>query len=107
LGKEKVINKNNARDFGRSCRPYMQGNVKRYGKARKQLYWPVIRSVSIKYKFPLLKSGLVLMDVPGVADTNNARNKITKDAMRDCDCICIAAPVSRAIHNKNAQGMQA
>jgi hypothetical protein len=103
LGGEKVITSKNTTTFGRSCAPFLQARVNS-NRSKKAVYWPLVRSASIKYNSQLLKSGIVLMDVPGVADTNAVRNEIAKNAMRDCDCICIATRGTRAIDDKTAQG---
>jgi hypothetical protein len=59
--------------------------------------WPLIRQVNVRCSSAALSSGAVLVDLPGVADANAARNSIAKDYMKKCDCIWIVASVHRAV----------
>ncbi|QRW06436.1 GTPase SLIP-GC protein [Ceratobasidium sp. AG-Ba] len=67
--------------------------------------WPLIRSVRVKCKANALSCGAVLVDLPGVADANLARSSIAKDYMKKCDCIWIAAPITRAVDDKTAKDL--
>lgn len=51
-----------------------------------------------------LSTGAILVDLPGVADANAARNNIAKDYMKKCDCVWILAPITRAVDDKTARG---
>ncbi len=42
----------------------------------------------------------------GVADANAARNNIAKDYMKKCNCIWILAPITRAVDDKTARGIE-
>jgi len=59
--------------------------------------WPLIRQVNVRCPSAALSSGAILVDLPGVADANAARNSIAKDYMKKCDCIWILAPITRAV----------
>jgi hypothetical protein len=59
--------------------------------------WPLIRQVNVRCSSAALSSGAILVDLPGVADANAARNSIAKDYMKKCDCIWILAPITRAV----------
>lgn len=52
-------------------------------------YWPLIRQVQVKCGSRALSTGCILVDLPGVADANAARNNIAKDYMKKCDCIWV------------------
>lgn len=67
-------------------------------------YWPLIRQVQVKCNAKALSTGAILVDLPGVADANAARNNIAKDYMKKCDCIWILAPITRAVDDKTARG---
>jgi hypothetical protein len=58
--------------------------------------WPLIRQVNVRCSSAALSSGAILVDLPGVADANAARNSIAKDYMKKCDCIWILASIVRA-----------
>lgn len=68
-------------------------------------YWPLIRQVQVKCNSRALSTGCILVDLPGVADANAARNNIAKDYMKKCDCIWVLAPITRAVDDKTARGM--
>jgi hypothetical protein len=88
--------------------------------------WPLIRQVRIRCPSNALSTGAVLVDLPGVADVNAARDDIAKTYMKKvmfrsltsdecynvsylsekCDCVWIVAPVSRAVDDKTARGEQ-
>ncbi|KAG6857364.1 hypothetical protein H0H87_005667 [Tephrocybe sp. NHM501043] len=66
--------------------------------------WPLIRQVNVRCNSAALATGAILVDLPGVADANAARNNIAKDYMKKCDCIWILAPITRAVDDKTARG---
>lgn len=66
--------------------------------------WPLIRQVNVRCPSKALSTGAVLVDLPGVADANAARNNISKDYLKKCDCIWILAPITRAVDDKTARG---
>ncbi|KAI0758261.1 Dynamin family-domain-containing protein [Irpex lacteus] len=68
-------------------------------------YWPLIRQVQVKCNAKALSTGAILVDLPGVADANAARNNIAKDYMKKCDCIWILAPITRAVDDKTARDL--
>ncbi|RXW22795.1 hypothetical protein EST38_g3042 [Candolleomyces aberdarensis] len=49
-----------------------------------------------------LKTGAIIVDLPGVADANSARNEIAKAYMGQADCFWIVAPITRAVSDKVA-----
>lgn len=59
--------------------------------------WPLIESLSIYLDAPLLKNGVVLIDLPGSHDTNMARVKIAEETQAKCDDIFMVAPIGRAV----------
>ncbi|KAG8716350.1 hypothetical protein FRC09_015864 [Ceratobasidium sp. 395] len=67
--------------------------------------WPLIRFVRVRCKSEALSCGAVLVDLPGVADANLARSSIAKEYMKKCDCIWIAAPITRAVDDKTAKDL--
>ncbi|KAK0191014.1 hypothetical protein F5146DRAFT_1196144 [Armillaria mellea] len=67
--------------------------------------WPLIRQVNVRCAAKALSTGTVLVDLPGVADANVARNNIAKDYMKTCACIWILAPITRAVDDKTARDL--
>jgi len=66
--------------------------------------WPLIRQVNVRCPSAALSTGAILVDLPGVADANAARNNIAKDYMKKASCIWILAPITRAVDDKTARG---
>ncbi|KAJ3505751.1 hypothetical protein NMY22_g17470 [Coprinellus aureogranulatus] len=66
-------------------------------------FWPLIREVHIRCKAHALSTGAVLVDLPGVADANAARNNIAQGYMRSAKIIWIVAPITRAVDDGTAQ----
>ncbi|KZT43419.1 hypothetical protein SISSUDRAFT_693111 [Sistotremastrum suecicum HHB10207 ss-3] len=67
--------------------------------------WPLIRLVQVRCPAAALSTGAILVDLPGVADANAARSAIARDYMKKCDCIWIAAPITRAVDDKTAKDL--
>ncbi|KAL9712639.1 hypothetical protein Ac2012v2_003876 [Leucoagaricus gongylophorus] len=67
--------------------------------------WPLIRQVNVRCKAAALSTGAVLVDLPGVADANAARNNVAKDYMKKAGCIWILAPITRAVDDKTARDL--
>lgn len=65
--------------------------------------WPLVRKVSVACNAQALASGAVLVDLPGIKDSNAARNKIAKDYLKKCHYVWIVSPVHRAVSDKVAK----
>ncbi|RMZ67125.1 tat pathway signal sequence [Pyrenophora seminiperda CCB06] len=73
-------------------------------KARSQIeYWPLIKTVKIYTKSPALSTGAVIVDLPGVQDSNPARAAIAQTYMKQCTGLWIVAPINRAVDDKAAK----
>lgn len=72
----------------------------RQGGGTKMAYWPLIRVVKIFTRAPVLSTGVVLCDLPGVADNNPARNAVANRYMAECNTPWIVAPIRRAVDDK-------
>lgn len=123
LGTIKHVTANDSRSFGKEISKYIDSKEKKHGKKSKKdkeeakkkdkkkdkdddgpAFWPLIRQVRVKCNSKALSTGAILVDLPGVADANAARNNIAKDYMKKCDCIWILAPITRAVDDKTARG---
>ena len=65
--------------------------------------WPMIRRVRIYTKAPVLATGCVLVDLPGVADSNAARAAVAKKYLQNCTALWVVAPIIRAVDDKSAR----
>ncbi|CAK7207201.1 hypothetical protein SEUCBS139899_010009 [Sporothrix eucalyptigena] len=60
--------------------------------------WPLVAQVNIYLKeAPLLKNGIVLADVPGLADALEERARVARDCFEKLDITIIVAPAIRAV----------
>ncbi|KAL0949749.1 hypothetical protein HGRIS_009787 [Hohenbuehelia grisea] len=67
-------------------------------------FWPLIRQAKVRRNAPALATGAVLVDLPGVADTNAARSSIAQTYTKKCDRIWVVSRISRAKDDKSAKG---
>ncbi|USP80647.1 uncharacterized protein yc1106_07921 [Curvularia clavata] len=66
-------------------------------------YWPLIKVVKIYTTSSALSTGAVLVDLPGVHDSNAARAAVAQGYMKQCTGLWIVAPISRAVDDKSAK----
>lgn len=59
--------------------------------------WPYIERVVVYLNAHILKGGLVLVDLPGLHDTNMARRMITERYIVNCDEVFAVSQIGRAI----------
>ena len=75
-------------------------------KERKEMeFWPLIRVVRIFVKSPALSTGAVIVDLPGVHDSNAARAAVAEGYMKQCTGLWIVAPINRAVDDKAAKSL--
>jgi hypothetical protein len=55
-------------------------------------YWPLIKVVRLYVKAPALSTGAVIVDLPGVHDSNAARAAVAQGYMKQCTGLWIVAP---------------
>lgn len=66
-------------------------------------YWPLISRVCIYGRVPVLRTGCVLVDLPGVADSNSARAAVAKSYLKNCAALWVMAPIIRAVDDRTAR----
>ncbi|KAH6846627.1 hypothetical protein B0T12DRAFT_444041 [Alternaria alternata] len=66
-------------------------------------YWPLIKVVKIYTKSGALSTGAVIVDLPGVHDSNAARAAVAQGYMKQCTGLWIVAPINRAVDDKAAK----
>ncbi|KAL4951692.1 hypothetical protein BDW69DRAFT_196266 [Aspergillus filifer] len=58
--------------------------------------WPFVKLITVYLRCPVLRTGLVLADLPGFRDLNYARERATEKYLRDtCDEVFVVSPISR------------
>ncbi|KAI1613541.1 hypothetical protein EDD36DRAFT_473612 [Exophiala viscosa] len=66
-------------------------------KFRDNGLWPLIDSMTIFMGAPLLRHGVVLIDLPGYQDSNLARVKAARQAQAKCDDLLVVAGITRVV----------
>ncbi|KAK5710098.1 hypothetical protein LTR17_019160 [Elasticomyces elasticus] len=57
--------------------------------------WPLVRKIRIHLSARILRSGLVLADMPGTSDTNRSRSQIGIEYITECGVIIVVHPIKR------------
>ncbi|KAK6432460.1 hypothetical protein LTR95_011372 [Oleoguttula sp. CCFEE 5521] len=68
-------------------------------------YWPLIKVVKISIKADALSTGAVIVDLPGVHDSNAARAAVAEGHMKQCTGLWIVAPINRVVDDKAAKNL--
>ncbi|KAK5999130.1 hypothetical protein PT974_01519 [Cladobotryum mycophilum] len=63
--------------------------------------WPFTKIIRIYLDSQVLKSGIVLADLPGLQDTNLARVRVTQDYLVNCSNILLVTNISRAATDRS------
>ena len=110
LGTTKSINKSRPEPFYRELQRYVDSKEKSTGKKKdsnssglEMEFWPLIKVVKIQVKSQALSTGAVIVDLPGVHDSNAARAAVAQGYMKQCTGLWIVAPINRAVDDKAAK----
>ncbi|KAG7290833.1 hypothetical protein NEMBOFW57_000838 [Staphylotrichum longicolle] len=106
LGTVLAISATTCKDFSERLEKYVDSRQKSRGKEKESKdleYWPLIKVVKIFVKSSVLQSGLVLVDLPGIQDSNAARSAVVTKYIEQCTGLWVVAPITRAVDDKSAQ----
>ncbi|KAI5922509.1 Dynamin family-domain-containing protein [Camillea tinctor] len=108
LGSTKKLKCESAKELYRGLQHYVDSKEKSTGADHKKRdipmeYWPLIKVVRIHTKADALSTGAVLVDLPGVQDSNAARAAVAANYMKSCTGLWIVAPITRAVDDKTAK----
>ena len=78
---------------------------KKKTRKREQEFWPLIKVFRLYVKADALSTGAVLVDLPGVADSNAARAAVAEGYMKQCTGLWIVSPINRAVDDKVAKNL--
>jgi hypothetical protein len=78
---------------------------KEKSKPREMEFWPLIKVVRLYVRAPALSTGAVIVDLPGVHDSNQARAAVAQNYMKQCTGLWICAPINRAVDDKAAKSL--
>lgn len=100
LGSVKLLRATSSLDLYDSLQQYIDSKEKTSSQME---YWPLIKVVRIYCKARALSTGVVLVDLPGVQDSNAARAAIADRYIKACTGLWITAEIQRATDNEAAQ----
>lgn len=58
--------------------------------------WPLIKKITFGLDCPMLNDGVILVDLPGVHDSNSTRRRTVAKALAECTHYLVVAQISRA-----------
>ncbi|GJC85362.1 nuclear GTPase SLIP-GC [Colletotrichum liriopes] len=67
--------------------------------------WPLIKVVRVFTKASALSTGAVIVDLPGVQDSNAARAAVSSNYAKDCSALWVVVPIMRAVDDKSAKDL--
>ncbi|KAJ8060176.1 hypothetical protein OCU04_010521 [Sclerotinia nivalis] len=115
LGTTKTIEKSYPEFFYKELQRYVDSKEKSTGgkgrpnekkkEKRTMEFWPLIKVVRIFVKADALSTGAVIVDLPGVHDSNAARAAVAAGYMKQCTGLWICAPINRAVDDKAAKSL--
>ncbi|KAI1780219.1 hypothetical protein F4818DRAFT_437499 [Hypoxylon cercidicola] len=110
LGSVKLLSESSPEKLYQKLQVYVDSKEKTPGSNfRKRTgpieYWPLIKVVRIYTKASALSTGAVVVDLPGVQDSNTARAAVAENYMKLCTGLWIVAPITRAVDDKTAKSL--
>ncbi|KAF7903268.1 uncharacterized protein EAF01_006317 [Botrytis porri] len=115
LGTTKSIEKSSPEFFYKELQRYVDSkekSTKEKGKSSEKKkekktmeFWPLIKVVRIFVKADALSTGAVIVDLPGVHDSNAARAAVAAGYMKQCTGLWGCAPINRAVDDKAAKSL--
>lgn len=103
LGTTRKLQATTAGSLYRQLQNYVDSKEKNTDKSIE--YWPLIKVVRIYTKASVLSTGVCLVDLPGVQDSNAARAAVAANYMKACTGLWIVAPITRAVDDKTAKSL--
>ncbi|KAF7337559.1 Tat pathway signal sequence [Mycena sanguinolenta] len=58
--------------------------------------WPLVQKVEVRGRFPVLSTGIVLVDLPGHGDTDETRNNSAAEYIKRADGVVLVVDIKRA-----------
>ncbi|XP_060681232.1 uncharacterized protein LOC132815894 isoform X2 [Hemiscyllium ocellatum] len=106
LGRTEIISEAKAMDFLCKVQNFIDSRADDSRTRRGGEFWPIVKRVKVWVpRSPVLRTGAVLVDLPGIRDSNAARNNIAKEYLKNCHAVWIVANVTRAVDDKTARDM--
>ncbi|KAJ7459089.1 hypothetical protein B0H11DRAFT_2060384 [Mycena galericulata] len=59
-------------------------------------FWPLVKRISIRGKFEVLSTGIILVDLPGYGDVDQVRDQMANEYLKSANSIFLVAGITRA-----------
>ncbi|XP_061468278.1 nuclear GTPase SLIP-GC [Rhineura floridana] len=106
LGTVKHICAETATDFRTNIEKFIDSQTDSLREMKGGEFWPIVKCVRIRVaKAEVLKTGAVLVDLPGIRDSNAARDGAAKEYLKNCNAVWVVASITRAVDDKTAKEM--
>ncbi|KAL8725127.1 MAG: hypothetical protein Q9181_006531, partial [Wetmoreana brouardii] len=113
LGSTREIGESDASQFYKRLQQFIDSQEKtandtsrqRKNVTKKMEFWPLIKVVRLYVKSPALATGAVIVDLPGVSDSNAARAAVADSYVKQTTGLWIVAPINRAVDDKAAKNL--
>ncbi|XP_033012065.1 nuclear GTPase SLIP-GC [Lacerta agilis] len=104
LGTVKHICAETATEFRATIERFIDSRTDNLREMKGGEFWPIVKCVRIRLaKAEVLKTGAVLVDLPGVRDANAARDSVAKEYLKNCRAVWVVASITRAVDDKTAK----
>ncbi|ROW04317.1 hypothetical protein VSDG_00871 [Cytospora chrysosperma] len=105
IGSLKRLNATTSSQLFQGLQHYVDSKEKASGNGHVMEYWPLIKVVRIYCKADALSTGAVIVDLPGIQDSNAARAAVAESYMKACTGLWITAAIQRAVDDKTAKNL--
>ncbi len=102
LGSSIKVYSASAKEFHKSINQYVDSSNK-ISRSGQLEFWPLVRLVKVFVKANILKQGLVLVDLPGVCDSNAGRGAVAERYIKNLKYMWVVADINRAVDDRVAQ----
>ncbi|ROW06521.1 hypothetical protein VMCG_04292 [Cytospora schulzeri] len=105
IGSLKRLSATTSSQLFQGLQHYVDSKEKTSGNGHVMEYWPLIKVVRIYCKADALSTGAVIVDLPGIQDSNAARAAVAESYMKACTGLWITAAIQRAVDDKTAKNL--
>ncbi|XP_039596731.1 nuclear GTPase SLIP-GC-like [Polypterus senegalus] len=96
---KKTIEAESVKELSKNINHFIRSDM----DSKTKSYWPLVKSVKLRVpRNPNLLDNVVLIDFPGIGDTNKDRNEMWKKSLSKCTSVWIVSDITRAESDQNA-----
>ncbi|KAM4689951.1 nuclear GTPase SLIP-GC, partial [Rhinophrynus dorsalis] len=104
LGKVENVSEKTASAFRSAIEKYIDTHSEQNQKRKGGQFWPIVKCVKIFIPdAEVLRTGAVLVDLPGTRDSNAARDSIAKKYLQSCDVVWVVTNITSAVDDQTAK----